>query len=79
MSATDFSGRVAVVTGGGSGIGEACAVELAARGASVVVTDINEDAATRVAESITATHPIVRWKMPMLLTTLLDSPDHLHR
>lgn len=54
MSATDFSGRVAVVTGGGSGIGEACAVELAARGASVVVTDINEDAATRVAESITA-------------------------
>jgi len=34
---------------------------------------------TGVAESITATHPIVRWKMPMLLTTLLDSPDHLHR
>jgi NAD(P)-dependent dehydrogenase (short-subunit alcohol dehydrogenase family) len=54
MSATEFSGRVAVVTGGGSGIGEAVAVELAARGASVVITDINEDAATRVAEAVTA-------------------------
>ncbi|MGC3906297.1 SDR family NAD(P)-dependent oxidoreductase [Corynebacterium variabile] len=59
MSATDFSGRVAVVTGGGSGIGEACAVELAARGASVVVTDINEDAATRVAESITDSYHLI--------------------
>jgi len=59
MSATDFSGRVAVVTGGGSGIGEACAVELAARGASVVVTDITEDAATRVAESITGSYHLI--------------------
>ena len=24
-------------------------------------------------------HPIVRWKMPQLLTTLLDTPDHMHR
>lgn len=59
MSATDFSGRVAVVTVGGSGIGEACAVELAARGASVVVTDINEDAATRVAEFITGSYHLI--------------------
>ena len=29
--------------------------------------------------AITPTHAIVGWKMPMLLTTLLDSPDHLHR
>lgn len=48
-----FEGKVAVVTGAGSGIGEACAVDLAARGVSVVVTDINEDAATRVADAIT--------------------------
>lgn len=54
MSTTDFADRVAVVTGGGSGIGEACARELAARGAAVVVTDINGDAATRVADAITA-------------------------
>ncbi len=30
-------------------------------------------------ESITTEHPVLRWKLPMLLTTLLDTPDHLHR
>ncbi|MCW2832444.1 MAG: hypothetical protein JWN68_397 [Nocardioides sp.] len=34
---------------------------------------------TKAEAAITATHAIVGWKMPMLLTTLLDSPDHLHR
>lgn len=47
-----FSGKVALVTGGGSGIGEAVSKELAAKGASVVVTDINLEAAQRVAKQI---------------------------
>jgi len=47
-----FDGKVALVTGGGSGIGEAISKELAAKGASVVVTDINLDAAERVAKEI---------------------------
>lgn len=47
-----FSGKVALVTGGGSGIGEAVSKELAAKGASVVVTDINLAAAQRVAKQI---------------------------
>ena len=51
----DFDGKVALVTGGGSGIGEACAKDLAQNGASVVVTDINLEAAERVAGEITAT------------------------
>jgi NAD(P)-dependent dehydrogenase (short-subunit alcohol dehydrogenase family) len=42
---------VAVVTGGSSGIGEACARELAARGATVAVLDINP-AGKAVAEEI---------------------------
>ena len=42
---------VAVVTGGSSGIGEACARELAARGATVAVLDINP-AGQAVAEEI---------------------------
>jgi NAD(P)-dependent dehydrogenase (short-subunit alcohol dehydrogenase family) len=37
----DFEGKVAVVTGAGSGIGAAVALELAARGAEVVVADID--------------------------------------
>lgn len=40
------------MTGGGSGIGEAISKDLAADGASVLVTDIDLDAATRVAEEI---------------------------
>jgi meso-butanediol dehydrogenase / (S,S)-butanediol dehydrogenase / diacetyl reductase len=46
------TGRLAVVTGAGSGIGAAIARELAARGHRVVVTDVDERAARRVAGSL---------------------------
>ncbi len=49
-----FADKVAIVTGGGSGIGEATAKELAAHGVKVVITDIKLDAAQRVADEITA-------------------------
>ena len=49
-----FEGKVALVTGGGSGIGEACCLELARQGCKVVVADIDQAAAARVAEQITA-------------------------
>src|SRR5690242_20828547 len=38
-----FAGKVAVVTGAGSGIGQALAVELARSGASVAISDINTE------------------------------------
>ncbi|MCB0933443.1 MAG: SDR family NAD(P)-dependent oxidoreductase [Mycobacterium sp.] len=38
-----FAGKVAVVTGGGSGIGRALAVELGRRGAAVAISDIDTD------------------------------------
>lgn len=50
----DLSGKVAVVTGGGDGIGAGCCRILAAAGASVVVGDINADKAKAVADEITA-------------------------
>lgn len=49
---SDFQGKGAIVTGGGSGIGEACAMQLAARGANVVVADFNVESAERVAGAI---------------------------
>lgn len=40
----DLSGKVAVVTGAGSGLGREFAVAAAARGMSVVLADVQEDA-----------------------------------
>ena len=45
-------GRVAVVTGGGSGIGEALCERVAAEGSSVVVADLDPDAARAVADAL---------------------------
>ncbi len=50
--AESLAGEVAIVTGAGSGIGEAVSRELARRGARVVVADIKGDDAERVAAAI---------------------------
>ena len=44
--------KIAIVTGAGQGIGRAIATKLAAEGAIVVVTDINEATAKETAEAI---------------------------
>ncbi len=49
-----FTGKVAVVTGAGSGIGQAVALRLAAEGASVAALDIAEEGLRSTVEQITA-------------------------
>src|ERR1039458_2668139 len=47
-----LEGRLALITGGGSGIGEGIARAMAAAGARVIVADVNAEGAARVAASI---------------------------
>ena len=49
---TGLDGKVAIVTGGGSGLGEAIAKALARQGVKVVVSDINLEGAERVTQEI---------------------------
>ncbi len=52
----NIQGQAALVTGGGSGLGEATARELARLGAKVAVLDVNLANATQVAADINAAH-----------------------
>src|SRR5690349_6653454 len=50
--AREFEGKVALVTGAGSGIGAVIAKRLAEDGASVAIADLNDDAAARLVSEI---------------------------
>ena len=51
---SEFDGKVALVTGGGSGIGREAAIVLARRGARVMVVDWNGEGAAEAASAIVA-------------------------
>ena len=54
MASGRLEGKIAIVTGAGSGFGEGIARRFAAEGASVIVNDLNIENGTRVAEAIRA-------------------------
>ncbi|MGW9404593.1 3-hydroxybutyrate dehydrogenase [Arthrobacter sp. NPDC055585] len=64
-----LEGRTALVTGGGSGIGEACARTFAALGAKVTVADVNREAAERVAAATGGT----AWEVDLSNTGELEN------
>jgi len=47
-----LAGRVAVITGGGSGIGLASARRLASEGATIVIGDVDETSGAQAAEEV---------------------------
>src|SRR6266508_2794116 len=47
-----FSNKVAIITGGGSGIGKALCMELGSKGSVVIVADINAENAQETADAI---------------------------
>ncbi|MGD9606863.1 MAG: SDR family NAD(P)-dependent oxidoreductase, partial [Leucobacter sp.] len=68
MTTQDLAGRRAIITGGASGIGRACAEEFARRGAHVVVADLNGEAA----EAVAAEFGGEAWQVDLGDTTALD-------
>jgi rhamnulose-1-phosphate aldolase/alcohol dehydrogenase len=75
----ELGGRVAVVTGGGSGIGRAAARKLADLGAHVVVGDLNADGAQEVADEILVVHGAGRALAVEVDVTLEDAVQEMTR
>ncbi|KAI9148977.1 3-oxoacyl-acyl-carrier- reductase [Paramyrothecium foliicola] len=66
-STQPFAGKVIAITGAGSGIGRATAIYLAQRGASLAISDVNNDTVDAVAAAILAQIPGTR-----IITSTVD-------
>ncbi|MGW0804242.1 3-hydroxybutyrate dehydrogenase [Nonomuraea sp. NPDC002799] len=72
--AKELTGRTALVTGAGGGIGAACARRLAAAGARVVVVDMRAGPAGKVAAEIGGTAVVTDLSDPGFVASLPDEP-----
>lgn len=68
---SDLTGRSALITGGASGIGAACARALAARGAQVTIADIDEAGAKALARELDGK----AWAVDLLEADELETLD----
>lgn len=68
----DLTGKTAIVTGGGNGIGRAIALEIARGGAKVAVADVRPDDARRTAQEISA-----QGGTALALTVDINSPSQV--
>jgi 3-hydroxybutyrate dehydrogenase len=66
---SDLTGRTALITGGASGIGAACARSLASRGASVTIADVDEVSAKELASELGGE----AWTVDLLDTAALEN------
>ena len=62
----DLNNKVALVTGGASGLGQATVENFVAAGAKVVILDINEDNANKIIENLGAD------KVSFISTNIMD-------
>jgi 3-hydroxybutyrate dehydrogenase len=72
--AKELTGRTALVTGAGGGIGAACARRLAAAGAKVLVVDLRAEPAEKVAAEVGGTAVVADLSDPGFAAALPDEP-----
>lgn len=72
--AKELTGRTALVTGAGGGIGAACARRLAAAGARVLVVDVRAESAEKVAGEVGGTAVVADLSDPGFVAALPDEP-----
>ena len=77
LTADTFRDRVAIITGGASGIGEATVHRFAAAGAHVVLADINGEGAEKVAKDVTAEGPTGDVSVVVADITTIEGVDHM--
>jgi rhamnulose-1-phosphate aldolase/alcohol dehydrogenase len=75
----ELAGRVALITGGASGIGRAAARLFAARGAHVVVADLNLSGAQEVAEGLVSAHGLRRARAVAVDVSVEDAVEEMAR